>query len=244
VERVARTFAERNDIAALFGSYDDTPAAKGIVSQYRNLLHHYTHQTSARDATTFWSGCGAVRSEIFKKLGGFDAVRYSSPSIEDIELGHRLRRAGHRILLDPELQAKHLKKWTLGSVIRTDITKRAIPWTQLILEDGGAPDDLNLKRGQRVCGLMTILIVLALPLALYRFELALIPMAAFGAVVFVNRDLYQFFAKNRGFVFASASVALHLLYYLYSSLSYVYAVAGWKGSLRRRSTPGARSATL
>src|SRR5580704_13102365 len=27
-------------LSALFGSYDETPAAPGIVSQYRNLLHH------------------------------------------------------------------------------------------------------------------------------------------------------------------------------------------------------------
>ena len=29
---------------ALFGSYDDAPAAPGLVSQFRNLLHHYVHQ--------------------------------------------------------------------------------------------------------------------------------------------------------------------------------------------------------
>ncbi len=32
------------DLSALFGSYDAKPAAPGIVSQYRNLLHHFVHQ--------------------------------------------------------------------------------------------------------------------------------------------------------------------------------------------------------
>ena len=40
---------------------------------------------------------------------------------EDIELGYRLRRTGHRIRLCPDIQVTHLKKWTLGSVIYTDI---------------------------------------------------------------------------------------------------------------------------
>ena len=31
-------------LSALFGSYDASPAAPGIVSQYRNLLHHFVHQ--------------------------------------------------------------------------------------------------------------------------------------------------------------------------------------------------------
>src|SRR5450755_3980206 len=30
-------------LSALFGSYDDAPAAPGFVSQYRNLLHHFVH---------------------------------------------------------------------------------------------------------------------------------------------------------------------------------------------------------
>ena len=32
--------------------------------------------------------------------------------IEDIELGYRLRKRGYQILLDKDLQVKHLKKWT------------------------------------------------------------------------------------------------------------------------------------
>ena len=33
--------------AALFGSYDDMPAAPGAVSQFRNLLHHHVHSPIA-----------------------------------------------------------------------------------------------------------------------------------------------------------------------------------------------------
>ena len=31
-------------IDALFGSYDNSPADPGLVSQFRNLLHHHVHQ--------------------------------------------------------------------------------------------------------------------------------------------------------------------------------------------------------
>ena len=44
-----------------FGSYDDTPTDRGFVSRYKNLLHHYVHQTARREASTFWTGLGAVR---------------------------------------------------------------------------------------------------------------------------------------------------------------------------------------
>ena len=54
----AECFEREPEVAAVFGSYDDDPPAPGIVSQYRNLLHHYVHQQSAGDAETFWAGCG------------------------------------------------------------------------------------------------------------------------------------------------------------------------------------------
>ena len=41
--------------------------------------------------------------------------------IEDIELGYRLTRAGHRISLVRDIQATHMKRWTLSGVIRTEI---------------------------------------------------------------------------------------------------------------------------
>src|SRR5437660_8736753 len=42
--RVVARFAADPGLAALFGSYDDHPTAPGLVSQFRNLLHHYMHQ--------------------------------------------------------------------------------------------------------------------------------------------------------------------------------------------------------
>src|SRR6185369_11251063 len=43
VARVRRTLAADAEIAALFGSYDAQPRARGVVSRWRNLLHHYVH---------------------------------------------------------------------------------------------------------------------------------------------------------------------------------------------------------
>ena len=100
-------------LTAVFGSYDDAPAEPGIVSQFRNLLHHHVHQQGAGEATTFWAGLGAVRADAFRAEGGFDAERYPLPSVEDIDLGTRLVADGGRILLDPLLQGTHLKRWTL-----------------------------------------------------------------------------------------------------------------------------------
>ena len=153
VERVRSAFAEDPELVSLTGSYDAFPREPGFFSQYMNLRHHFTHQVAQREPATFWAGCGAVRRDAFLRLGGFDAERYPSPQIEDIELGMRLARLG-KTRLDPQLNVTHLKRWTGRSVVATDVRRRAVPWARLILESGEVPNDLNLRSSQlRHCGL-------------------------------------------------------------------------------------------
>jgi hypothetical protein len=154
----------RPGIVAVFGSYDRAPHAGNIVSQYRNLVHHFVHQTSATSASTFWAGCGAIRRSAFLEVGGFDES-YSRPSVEDIELGMRLCTAGYAILLDPHIQVQHLKQWDLWGMLVTDIFSRGVPWTRLLLRARAVPNDLNLKVSQRISALLA-LVALALIIAM------------------------------------------------------------------------------
>ena len=223
IERVQRFFTDHPEHAAVFGSYDARPGCRTMVSRYRNLLHHFVHQRGNPDASTFWTGCGAIRRTVFHEVGGFDARRFPRASIEDIEFGYRLRAAGHRIRLDPSLQGTHLKRWTLGSIVRTDIARRALPWSRLILESGHAPDDLNLAREQRVSAALVAFAVASAPFSVLHLELLGVPAAALLVVAILNRSFYAFFRRQGGNRFAALCIALHFLYYLYSGLTYLYA---------------------
>jgi hypothetical protein len=134
LQRVVDAVSADPGLDAIFGAYDAKPEARGLVSEYRNLLHRYTHCVGAGEAETFWAGCGAVRRDAFARIGGFDTVRFPRPQIEDIDLGYRLRDAGGRIVLDPTIEGTHLKRWTLRGMLRTDLLDRGIPWMRLLLE--------------------------------------------------------------------------------------------------------------
>lgn len=149
VGRARQAFADDPKLDALIGSYDNEPGSKDFLSQYRNLMHHFVHQNAQRDACTFWSGCGAIRRSVFEQHGGFDES-YDRPAIEDIELGYRLFQANCKMILDRDLQVKHLKRWTFWGLVRCDVLDRGIPWTELILRDKRMPNDLNLQLSQRV----------------------------------------------------------------------------------------------
>ena len=237
--KVLDRFEANPNLGALFGSYDAEPTAPGLVSRFRNLLHHYTHQNGlfqddARPAHTFWTGCGAIRRDLFLAMGGFDPQLYRRPAIEDIELGYRLTRAGHRIDLVRNLQVTHLKRWTLREVIRTDIFCRGVPWTLLMLRSGVAESDLNVSISQRASVAATGLTGLSLAIAPIEPMALLLAMLGPVAVVGLNARFYRFLARKIGWPSALASVPLHLLYFSCCGASVAIAVSFWVGQKRVR----------
>jgi glycosyltransferase involved in cell wall biosynthesis len=221
VAHVAKRFEENPDVDALFGSYDDTPSEGNFLSQYKNLSHHYVHQQSGEDAVTFWAGCGAVRKEVFDRAAGFDQERYPVPSIEDIELGYRMKEMGCRILLDKALQVKHLKRWTLPSLLRADILHRAVPWSMLIVERDQVVNDLNLQGRSKASACLAGLLLVTLGLALFRAESLYGAALLVVILVVLNLDFYRFLFHRRGLFFSVLSFFMHMLYYLYSGLAFV-----------------------
>lgn len=228
LRRFTSVFTRDQTVSAVFGAYDTNPEAPQLVSQYRNLLHHFVHCQSAGEAETFWGGCGAIRRHVFLEAGRYDEWSYPRPQIEDVELGHRVRALGHRILLRPEIQCTHLKRWTLRSVLTGDFRDRGVPWTRMLIQQGLATktSTLNLRTVEK---LNTVLIWLSLLLgvtsALWRSRVVGISAAAaFAIVILLNRALYSFFARTRGILFAVLVVPLHTIYYINNGFAVIY---GW-----------------
>ena len=221
IAKVANRFQNSPEISALFGTYDDEPGEKNFLSQYKNLCHHFVHQNSNSEASTFWTGLGAIRRDVFIAIGGFDSERFSVPSVEDIELGMRLRAAGHRILLDKEIQAKHLKKWKAKSLVQTDVFSRALPWSRLIMTRKGMVNDLNLKTADRFSAVLAGLCIGMFPFILWHPVLLLLVSILLFGVFFLNRKIFWFFSKKRGVFFAAKAFPWQLLYFFYSGVTFV-----------------------
>lgn len=222
LEKMDRAMTEHGDIAALFGSYDTCPRAQSLVSRYKNLLHHYVHQQGRGEASTFWTGCGAIRREVFESVGGFDE---SFRAIEDIELGTRVRQAGYRIWLCPDVQVTHLKRWKLRSLLRSDIFDRAIPWSRLVLQSAQLPAVLNLAVRSRWSALAAWAALLLGALVWWWPWAGVATLLCLALVGALNADLYRFFWRQGGLLFGVVATGLHILYLLYSSLVFLL-VAG------------------
>ena len=203
---IRKAFEADPNLVALFGSYDDAPAAPGIVSIFRNQLHHHVHQSAAGPASTFWAGLGAVRRDAFEACGGF--VEHP---IEDIELGMRLSETGARIMLDPAVQGKHLKDWSLWSMLRTDLLVRGIPWVGLLLEHRGSANAsaLNLGWRHRLSAIASLGLVAAA--ALRSVSIAIVALVLLLAL---NLSFYKLLSHREGLPRAIGGVALHFLHHL------------------------------
>jgi GT2 family glycosyltransferase len=222
LSKIGRSFDLDPQLDALMGSYDYDPSSNDFISQYRNLMHAYFHQTGSERASTFWSGCGAIRRNIFLEHSGFDED-YLRPAIEDIDLGYRMIRAGRKIVLDRSILVTHLKRWTFWSLVKTDIMDRGIPWTELILRDRFMPNDLNLQLSQRVSvALAVLLVLLSGTLAVMRGAYLLIPLFAILFLMLARwwGEFGSYQRPRRAFAFLTGMVAL------ISSVAYAHRMYG------------------
>lgn len=227
MDKVVKAFKQYPDVSAVFGSYDDQPAHSNFLSQYKNLFHHFVHQTSKEEGTTFFTACGAIKKEVFFEVGKFNET---CRMMEDIELGYRLKASNQNIRLVKNLFVKHLKRYSFLKLLKSDFLDRAIPWTVLMLRHQHHTTDLNLKPTQKLSALAVMGLFLAFLLSFgFLWVLWFVPvlLAAFFGM---NFSFYHFFLRKRGVIFMLKVVPFHMLYYVYSSLGFVIGLCRYRFS--------------
>jgi len=220
LKKLSQHFETDQPPDAVIGSYDDQPEDQSLVSKFRNLLHHFTHQQAANQATTFWTGCGAIKSSVFNSVEGFDDA-FISASVEDIELGYRLIHNNYTIRLDKTLQVKHLKKWSLFNMIKTDILKRSIPWTILLYNyKHWEIKDLNINSEERAAVFLLGLVIL-FALASWIYPLAiLVSLMLMASLIILKRKAYLFFFKHFSLLLPFV-ILLHWIYLLSAAIGWI-----------------------
>ena len=213
----AEALAESPDIGAVFGACGPSPLEQGLVSQYRNLLLYYYLRRNTGDAATFSSACGTIRSAVFEEAGGYDEWHFRRRQLEDLELGQRIRRLGSRIVLHASIHATNLRRWTLGTMIATEIFDRGVPWMRLVRRHLFRTRDARRLRSIKSANVALTWLSIPLLLAawLARRPALLIPaIACVAAVIVNNADQLLFFRRQRSTGFALAAIGLDLVYYL------------------------------
>ncbi|HDH96260.1 MAG TPA: glycosyltransferase [Proteobacteria bacterium] len=236
IERFVALLDANPDLAAAFGAYTIDPLYGNFFTVYKNLVHHFTHHISQKRVHTFWAGCGAVRRDVFARLGGFNED-YVAPCVEDIELGYRLTESGHRVKLDPAIQVTHGKRYSFRTLVKSDFKFRAVPWARLLAVKNIFYTDLNLRVSNVVSGILLGILVPAGIVSAWQIPELRLPLAVALplAYLLLNARIFSFVLGQKGFLFLIRFIPMYTFTYLYSIAGFALgAVPGIIEWLKRR----------
>ncbi len=216
------------------GTYTPVPYDPGFFSRFQSAFINYFETKNSNKPDYLATHALAIRAETFKMIGGFNEDFL--PILEDVEFCHRLRRAGCRLVIEPDLQVQHIFNHTFARSLQNAVRKTRY-WVVYSLENRDLfSDSGTASREIKLTGVAWLVTVLdALFVAASGRRDLLIPMLfLWSAVIIVNSRLVQAFYKAGGFVFAMKTMGYYLL--IYPSAVWIGAFKGMLHYLTRKKT--------
>jgi hypothetical protein len=155
----------------------------------------------------------AVSAELFRKYLGF-RENYL-PILEDVEFSHRLRNAGVRLTLDPNIKVRHIFNFNLSGSMHNAFRK-SMYWVVYsmrnrdILSDSGAAS-IGLKVNTGVF-LISLMLLAMFPISENRVFLYYIGVLEL-VNVYINRGQLTAFYRAGGIIFGLLSTIYYLFIY-------------------------------
>ena len=200
-------------IGAVVGTYASDHTSGRLVSEYRNLLRHVEHRLDSGETTAFSAGLALVRRDLFERAGMFDEWRFPRPQAEALEFGDRLLALGYRISRRQDVEAVHLKRWTMRQWIAVDLLQRGIALAQLGQFPSLRARAAHLYLATALDSALAWAVVVAGAGAIGRQSLAWAVggLACIAALVLHNARLFESLIRARGILFALAAIPLHVV---------------------------------
>ena len=113
------------------GVYGRAKNFSNPCSVYKNLFLHFSQDN---DSARFWSGCAAIRKEVYSRCLGFDE-NIKGALVEDTAFGYALLKANCKIKIRRDIQVMHNHRYTLASLYKNEFSKTA-EWVKLLKRHG------------------------------------------------------------------------------------------------------------
>jgi glycosyltransferase involved in cell wall biosynthesis len=210
---VAGTFSEGAPDSIIGGTYTPVPYDRGFFSIFQSIFIHYSETKKPKAPDYIATHALAVDALVFKNMGGFSEDFL--PILEDVELSHRLRKSGCRLVLNPDIMVQHIFNFTMVGSLRNAV-KKSMYWTlysvknrDLFADSGTASFELKFNVVSHFINF--ILLLLWIPLS--KFVLLYLALVISGCNILVNRKLLKTFFQIKGFKFAFFAWIYYALIY-------------------------------
>ncbi len=220
IPRVRKNLSEQPRDVVVGGTYTAVPFDAGFFSSFQSAFINYFETKNGNDPDYLATHALVIRADSFKRTGGFKEDFL--PILEDVEFSHRLRGNGFRLVMDPDLQVRHIFHHSFVRSLRNAVKKTRY-WTEyslanrdLFADSGTASKEIKVNG---VTWLVTASLVLLYVTTGQRSLLAPLPFL-WAANLYVNRHLYGAFVKAGGAWFAFVAGCYYSL---------IYPAAVWTG---------------
>ncbi|MBL7031665.1 MAG: glycosyltransferase family 2 protein [Nitrospira sp.] len=207
------TFSSLGPEVVVGGTYTCMPYDKRFCSIFQSVFVNYFETKRVEDIDYIAAHALVIDARKFRESGGFPD--FYLPIIEDVAYGHKLRAMGCRLIMNPEIQVRHIFDFSLPASIRNAFRKSyywglySLRARDMFVDSGCA--SLELKADVALNFLSMFFLVLW-AFTQNTFFLILLP-AVFLLNAFINRGLIRAFLRTKGPLFA-------LKAFLYYSMIY------------------------
>jgi glycosyltransferase involved in cell wall biosynthesis len=210
---VAGTFSEDGPDVIIGGTYTPIPYDRRFFSVFQSIFIHYFETKQPRDPDYIATHAMAIDATLFNKIGGFSEDFL--PILEDVELSHRLRRSGYRLIMNPHIVVQHIFNFSLIRSLHNAIRK-SMYWTMysiknrdVLADSGTASLELKINVASQLVNLVLLVLWILSRKSFWIYPLPLI----FAFNMYINTKLIKAFYAANGFVFTCIALIYYTLIY-------------------------------
>ncbi|MHB1360969.1 MAG: glycosyltransferase family 2 protein [Thermoleophilia bacterium] len=215
IERCVRAL-QKGESICVGGAYTCDAWDQDFFSNFQSLYIHHV-ETKVEHPDYIATHCMAIWKKTYDEFGGFkeDYFIGHAASVEDVELSHRLIRAGHQLSRPADIQVQHIFGFSFSKSIRNAV-KKSKYWTMYSLhrrdvmkDSGAASHELKVNVGTQ-----TINVCLVAAAAVTRSWWPLMGvMFLYGVNTAVSYNLLRLIKQERGWWFLIRAMGYYQFVY-------------------------------
>ncbi len=210
---INRTMSNANPDFIIGGTYTRIPYDKRFFSVFQSVFVNCSETKKLENPDYIAAHALIMDASVFARSGGF--TEDFLPIIEDVEFTHRLRKAGYKLAMNPDIQVQHIFNFSLLRSLRNAFRKSAY-WCMyslknrdLLVDSGAASAELKANVISYFLSLLCLMLWIVLEEPIFAY---LLPLILFFNT-FISRRLLRAFVETKGIVFAGMATLYYTMLY-------------------------------
>jgi len=195
------------------GTYAKKPYDEGFFNLFQSLFVYYSETKNSRDPDYIAAHAMVIDRETFRNSEGFPEEFL--PIIEDVEFTHRLKREGCILIMNPEIQVRHIFNFTFFRSMK-NAARKSKYWVMYSMKNKDLFTDSGSSSTELKVNVASAFLSLILPVLwiLSQKNIFLYPLPVlFICNLFVSRGLIKTFYETGGAIFTAPALIYYTVFY-------------------------------